>query len=68
MLRPLVDGVEGPAFAPQVFHEAMHDDARTNLAIALTAAERGAAGARARALAHLEGPTEATNEASGCHV
>mmetsp|Transcript_22196 Transcript_22196/g.68049 ORF Transcript_22196/g.68049 Transcript_22196/m.68049 type:complete len:453 (-) Transcript_22196:903-2261(-) len=26
-----------------VFHEAMHDDARTNIAIALTAAERGAA-------------------------
>ena len=26
-----------------VFHEAMHDDARTNVAIALTAAERGAA-------------------------
>ena len=43
MRRPLVDGVDGPSFAPQVFHEAMHDDARTNLAIALTAAERGAA-------------------------
>jgi glycerol-3-phosphate dehydrogenase len=43
MLRPLVDGVEGPAFAPQVFHEAMHDDARTNVAIALTAAKKGAA-------------------------
>ena len=26
-----------------VFHEAMHDDARTNIAIALTAAEKGAA-------------------------
>ena len=43
MRRPLVDGVDGPSFAPQVFHEAMHDDARTNLAIALTAAEKGAA-------------------------
>ena len=43
MRRPLVDGVDGPSFAPQVFHEAMHDDARTNIAIALTAAEKGAA-------------------------
>ena len=39
----LVDGVDGPSLAPQVTHQAMHDDARTNIAIALTAAEKGAA-------------------------